>query len=62
MNRQRDIKRGVCCWRYEYHDGVYITRCREEFQFTYDGILENKFTFCPFCGLKIIQPDEGSEG
>lgn len=34
--------------------GCYDTSCGKHFQCEYDGIVENGFLFCAFCGGKIV--------
>lgn len=33
---------------------VYETSCDKIMQFSVDGIEENEFKYCPFCGKEII--------
>ena len=42
-----------CGWA-DNEDGAWETSCGEIFEFTNRGPHQNRFTFCPFCGLKII--------
>lgn len=45
-----------CRWDDEANDGMaYETECDEVFQFICDGVAENRFVFCPFCGGKIVE-------
>jgi hypothetical protein len=46
-----------CIWRWDY-DGYYKTGCNNMFQFTEDGIRENSFRFCPYCGKPIEEAEE----
>lgn len=46
-------KQDTCVWKWEY-DGFYYLSCGNAFQFTEDGIRENSFKFCPYCG-KLIE-------
>lgn len=43
----------VCSWSLA-DGGRYDTACGTAFEFTFDGIKENDFRFCPFCG-DVIQ-------
>lgn len=42
-----------CYWT-EDSDGNYETTCQEAFTFSNDGPKENKFAYCPYCGLVLI--------
>lgn len=44
---------GVCKWGPTWEGGQYPTGCDNVFEFTNDGIKENDFEFCPYCGRKI---------
>ena len=43
----------VCKWTYDNCDGCYETSCKNMFEFTVDGIRQNEFKYCPYCGGKI---------
>lgn len=52
----RAVKRGgkkVCVWSEDNLDGYWITGCKNAHEFMNDGIEENKYKFCPYCGKKI---------
>jgi len=38
---------------------IFETTCQRTFEFTFDGIQENGFSFCPFCGGRIEEPRRG---
>lgn len=42
----------MCFWT-EDADGNWNTGCGECFVFTEGSPVQNKFSFCPFCGQKI---------
>ena len=42
-----------CKWTFDIDSEYYDTECGEVHYFTADGIKENKFKFCPYCGRKI---------
>ncbi len=44
---------GFCTWTYDDECGMYDTECDHAFEFLSDGIEENGFIFCPYCGMKI---------
>jgi hypothetical protein len=46
-----------CEWSYDEVDDMYSTECKKSFQFTHDGIAENSFVFCPYCGGRITTGD-----
>ena len=50
-----------CTWKYyeEYDAGYWETLCGDAFQFADGTPQENNFRFCPYCGLRIEQLDEG---
>ena len=37
-------------------EGIFETACGHAFEFTCDGIKENGFAFCPYCGGRIEVP------
>lgn len=41
-------------WTYDDIHDFYETACGESFYFTDDGLKENKFRVCPYCG-KVIE-------
>jgi hypothetical protein len=44
----------VCDWT-QNGDGYHKTGCNKDFLFTEDGVEENGFCFCPFCGKAIFE-------
>ena len=67
--RHKYIKRGdkmklkneKCTWTVDvdFDCRFHETSCNKTFQFTDDGVKENKFRYCPFCG-KIIKSNKYS--
>ena len=53
-------KRETCLWEFDEHHGFYETGCKNAFLFETEGIKENKFKFCPYCG-KEIKEKQGYE-
>ena len=54
----------TCEWKYD-DDGewdTYESSCGGEFQFMNDGIKENGFVYCPYCGGQIIPVINGEAG
>ena len=52
-----------CFWKWD-SDGFYETECKQMFCFEVEGIKENHYNFCPYCGKKIkVNPidKEGGE-
>jgi len=51
----------TCAWwpADEWDGSFFETTCRHAFEFTADGIQENDFVFCPFCGKRIEEPRRG---
>ena len=43
----------TCDWTHD-ENGPDETQCGHAFEFTYDGVKENDFKFCPFCGGAIV--------
>jgi hypothetical protein len=43
----------------ELDGSIFETTCQRTFEFTVDGIQENGFAFCPFCGGRIEEPRRG---
>jgi hypothetical protein len=51
-----------CFWDYdEDSPGVYETTCKNMFEFTADGVKENQFLYCPYCGGSIEVEPQGGE-
>lgn len=42
-----------CIWTLD--DYSYDTSCDDSFKFYEDGIKENNFKFCPYCGGHIVE-------
>ena len=52
--RLRDVATAQCQWTDMGDDfGGWETGCGEAFTFAADGIEENGFNFCPYCGGRI---------
>ena len=48
-----------CGWEYSDREEYYKCGCGKMFTFIDDGIKENNFKFCPYCGGRIVE--ESSE-
>jgi hypothetical protein len=46
---------GTCEWTLDDGMGLWATSCDQAFQFDVEGPTENKFAFCPYCGLKLAE-------
>jgi len=47
-----------CIWKlYDYWESnsIFNTSCDNTFEFMNEGIKENHFKFCPYCGGKITE-------
>ena len=44
-----------CSWAYDDSPCNYDTSCGHSFEFLDDGITENGFKFCPWCGRSIVE-------
>ena len=44
---------GKCLWTFDEHSESYDTACNNKFVFMQDGLSENNFKFCPYCGGEI---------
>jgi len=44
-----------CEWSYDDEHFAYDTECDNKFVFIEDGIEENNFKHCPYCGGEIIE-------
>jgi hypothetical protein len=53
----------TCQWGQEEDDewGIWGTECRESFQFSHDGVMENNFRYCPYCGKPIETSEDKQE-
>jgi len=49
-----DKVRKECHWTYDDYLCAWDTGCKNCFQFTEDGPHQNKFAYCPYCGLPIV--------
>lgn len=47
-----------CDWKLDDHTGSYDTECKNKFEFIDGTPQDNKFTFCPYCGLRIWDVSE----
>ena len=48
-----------CTWKLDDKDeGIYSTSCEKYFTFFEDGIKENDFVFCCYCGCEIKEIKE----
>lgn len=52
-----DKEMKTCKWVIDgnCYETVYKTECDNMFEFSVDGIKENEFIYCPYCGGKIIE-------
>jgi hypothetical protein len=48
-----------CGWTFDDNYSYYDTACENTFMFECDGILQNEFRYCPYCGKAIeeIKPE-----
>ncbi len=51
-----DLIGDTCKWKED--DGFYATECEHGFYFNDDGIDENNFIYCPYCGKRIQEHNE----
>ena len=53
----------ICVWLYDASHYKYDTDCESSFQFSSDGVEENEFKYCPFCGrvISAIHETEGAD-
>jgi hypothetical protein len=49
-----------CLWTYDEAHYKYDTECGNSFYFESDGIDENGFKFCPYCGKPLADAREGN--
>jgi hypothetical protein len=42
-----------CKWVWD--DGDFATKCGHHFQFIHEGVKENEFEYCPYCGGAITE-------
>jgi len=51
-----------CHWTFDDNEyaPMWNTGCNNTFSFTEDGIEENGFKYCPYCGNRIdpVQPEQ----
>ena len=50
----------ICEW-HRWESGQYETKCDNVFEFTHEGIKENNFKYCPFCGGSITEKQANDE-
>lgn len=43
----------ACEWKYDEFDDKYDTACDNAQTFIADGLKENRYIYCPYCGKKI---------
>ncbi len=51
------VPENICKWKED--DGFYATECEHGFYFNDDGIDENNFIYCPYCGKRIQEKEHG---
>jgi DNA-directed RNA polymerase subunit RPC12/RpoP len=44
----------LCLWVYDSGHEKWDTECGQAFTFLNDGVAENGFVFCPYCGRRIM--------
>jgi len=53
MKTKENVK---CVWKEDDPDnGSWVTSCEERHYFSEDGVKENNYKYCPYCG-KVIDP------
>ena len=50
------MQQSTCTWGYD--DDAWETECVETFIFFDGSPTYNDFTFCPYCGSKIVEQDQ----
>jgi DNA-directed RNA polymerase subunit RPC12/RpoP len=53
LPNKKTKKKKYCCWKHEENGEYFSTKCGEAQCFSADGIKENKYVYCPYCGKKI---------
>jgi len=51
----------ICKWTYDNRYHYYQTECGDVFQFCSEGLEENSFRYCPYCGGLIKEEKEMNE-
>lgn len=51
------LRRGACAWT-ENENGAWDTACGRTWEFTNDGPVENRMTYCMGCGGRVHAPTE----
>ena len=51
------LRRGTCAWA-ENENGAWDTACGRTWEFTNDGPVENRMTYCMGCGGLVHAPTE----
>ena len=51
------LRRGTCAWT-ENENGAWDTACGRTWEFTHDGPVENRMTYCMGCCGSVQAPTE----
>lgn len=55
-----DQAKGICLWRLDV-DGYYATQCGQAFTAFAEGLNENHYRYCPWCGRAIVEAHDDEE-
>ena len=57
------MSESICKWVASESDwgDFFETTCGNTFQFTVDGVTENQFKYCPYCGGEIEPVDSEND-
>jgi hypothetical protein len=51
---ERELSKTPCTWK-QWEGGQYETSCDNVFEFTHEGVKENKAVYCQYCGGLIVE-------
>ncbi len=55
----RDARRyAPCLWIQDCYDGSWDTACGNKHQFTHGDTSDNLYLHCPYCGGRLIEPND----
>ncbi len=50
-----ESRAGKCVWKYDEDVNLWNTECGHKQYFLEEGIEENEYGYCPFCGKLILE-------
>lgn len=49
-----------CQWSFDDNEDAWFSSCDDGFVFTEGGPVDNRFSYCPYCGKELVENNADS--